>query len=191
MNRRVSSDDATGAAQDTEPVGSARERLLASWLVMGLVTAAVAWAAIGHDTAPVPLLERDVAAELQPLEAKVGADPSDPAALASLSERYLAHDEPGLATAALTRAPELASDQRVADARVRTWMALGLTEQALGEQRAMLARCDASESCSRTVRARGELRLERLVALRDGGRDGAEPELALRLVSRVGHLRVD
>src|SRR5688572_18116717 len=71
-------------------------------------------------------------AHLEQLEARVSRFPGDAAALEELTETYLAHDAPGLAQAALERAPQKVKESpRIADVRARALWGLGSSELAL------------------------------------------------------------
>ncbi len=79
---------------------------------------------------------------LEALEAQVSRAPGDADALYDLAEIYLNHDAPGLAQAALERAPqELQMTPRIADARARVLWGLGATELALEVERSVLDSC--------------------------------------------------
>jgi hypothetical protein len=131
--------------------------------VVSLVALAGIWLAIGSGNAARPaFVGRDLGgAELESLEAEVSRSPSNATALYALTETYLAHDAPGLAQAALERAPrKLLETPQIADVRARTLWGLGSTELALTVQRTVLASC-RTQTCSPALVARARHR-ERL-----------------------------
>jgi hypothetical protein len=132
---------------------------------------------------------RDLGPELTPLEVAVSRNPADAKALQSLADAYLERSAPGLAQAALDRAPtRIRESAPIADARARSLSDLGLPEPALAAQQQALEAC-AEETCSPAMLARAERRarwLKELVRL--GVEDSlADPEktlLAYRLAVR-------
>jgi hypothetical protein len=151
-------------------------------------------------------------AEVAALEAKVGAEPENSVALHALVDAYLLRQAPGLAQAALERAPEQVRElPSVADQRVRTLTLLGHPQLAFAAQNAVLAECSRqsplflheapSESgllesqCGAELVGRGRYRLEWLRQLleMDVADPRAEPDralYALRLASRQVTLEV-
>lgn len=129
------------------------------------------------------------------LEAQVGEDPTNAVLLHALVEAYLMRKAPGLAQAALDRAPaEVRSQASIADQRVRTLTLLGHPQLAFAAQNAALAACSHSE-CTRELVGRGRHRLEWLRQLleMDVADPRAEPSralLAYRLASRQVMLEV-
>ena len=96
--------------------------------------------------------------DLEALEAEVSRAPANAEALHALTETYLAHDAPGLAQAALERAPrKLLETPQIADVRARTLWGLGSTELALTVQRTVLASCK-NQPCSSALVARARQR---------------------------------
>ena len=136
-------------------------------------------------------LDEEVAA----LEAEVGKDPTNAVVLHALVEAYLARKAPGLAQAALDRAPpEVRHQPSIADQRVRTLTLLGRPQLAFVAQNAVLAECSRS-ACTRELVGRGRHRLEWLRQLLE--MDIADPRmepnralLAYRLASRQVVLEV-
>jgi hypothetical protein len=134
--------------------------------------------------------------ELDALEARVSSSPTDAEALAALVGAYLERRAPGLAQAALDRAPEQVREiPAIADARVRTLSALGRADIALDVQRRVLASC-AEQNCSPTLRGRAEHRARVLDEMvRMGALDPKhQPELALiayRRATRVARLEAE
>jgi len=134
-------------------------------------------------------------AEIAALEADVGKEPTNSVALHALVEAYLVHKAPGLAQAALDRAPEAVRHQpSIADQRVRTLTLLGHPQLAFAAQNAVLAECSLSD-CTRELVGRGRHRLEWLRQLleMDIADPRAEPNralLAYRLASRQVALEV-
>jgi hypothetical protein len=97
------------------------------------------------------------------LEARVSSNPSDVDALVALTDEYLRHSAPGLAQAALERAPrEIRDLPRVADARARTLWELGFGQFALDVQRGVLSICEV-KPCSPSLVGRAQRR-ERMLA---------------------------
>jgi hypothetical protein len=132
--------------------------------VVTLVGMAGIWLAIGAGNAARPALVGNGLGgpELASLEAEVSRSPANAEALHALTETYLAHDAPGLAQAALERAPrKLLETPQIADVRARTLWGLGSTEQALTVQRTVLASC-SNQPCSPALVARARQR-ERLL----------------------------
>jgi len=137
----------------------------------------------------------DFDAEVATLEAEVGKDPTNAVVLHALVEAYLVRKAPGLAQAALDRAPaEVRQQPSIADQRVRTLTLLGHPQLAFVAQNAVLAECSRSE-CTRELVGRGRHRLEWLRQLLE--MDIADPRmepnralLAYRLASRQVVLEV-
>ena len=129
------------------------------------------------------------------LEAQVGREPEDSVALHALVEAYLSSGAPGLAQAALDRAPEsLRRAPSIADLRVRTLTELGRPQLAFAVQNAVLATCSRA-GCTPEVEGRGRHRLEwlRQMLELDVGDPRLEPEralLAYRLASRQVRLEL-
>ncbi|HEU5074337.1 MAG TPA: hypothetical protein VFU02_09190 [Polyangiaceae bacterium] len=137
----------------------------------------------------------DLDAEVAALEAEVGKDPTNAVVLHALVEAYLQRQAPGLAQAALDRAPpEVRHQPSIADQRVRTLTSLGHPQLAFAAQNAVLAECSRSE-CTHELVGRGRHRLEWLRQLLE--MDIADPRtepnralLAYRLASRQVTLEV-
>jgi hypothetical protein len=129
------------------------------WSLLALIGVAGAWlattsslparrAVVGHDLGP----------ETESLEARVSAHPDDAAALVDLTDHYLDHGAPGLAQAALDRAPTSVRElPSVVDVRARALWDLGLVPAALELQRAVLTAC-ATQTCSRNLIGRAQRR---------------------------------
>jgi hypothetical protein len=145
-----------------------------------------------------PTLEADAASPgLAPLEEAVSRAPANIEALAALAESYLERSAPGLAQAALDRAPDaLRGRARIADLRARSLFDLGLVAPALASQERALEACsNRAESCSNAMLARAERRarwLRELARLRvdDNLADPAAASLAYRLATREVRLAV-
>jgi hypothetical protein len=123
----------------------------------------------------------ELGAEAAELEARVSRDPDDAQALRALVGTYLEHRAPGLAQAALDRAPVKVRDlPAIADARAQALSALGRTEIALGVQQRMLATC-AATPCSPELLGRASRRARFLSEMVRLGVDDPreQPELAL------------
>ncbi len=123
------------------------------WASAAVAVASAAWLlASAHVPARRIVAGNDLGAELAQLEADVSLRPDDAVALRALVETYLEHRAPGLAQAALDRAPAQLRDlPAIADARAQTLAALGRADIALGLQRRVLASC-AEEACSFLIR---------------------------------------
>jgi hypothetical protein len=124
---------------------------------------------------------RALGAEIAALEANVSRNPGDAQALRTLVQSYLEHRAPGLAQAALARAPAQVRElPAIADARARTLSALGRADVALGIQQRMLASC-ASTACSPELLGRAAHRARFLSEMVRLGIDDPreQPELAL------------
>ena len=134
-------------------------------------------------------------AEISALEAEVGKEPTNAVALHALVEAYLVHKAPGLAQAALDRAPPALRHQpSIADQRVRTLTLLGHPQLAFAAQSAVLAECSRSE-CTRELVGRGRHRLEWLrqlleMEIADPRTEPNRALLAYRLASRQVALEV-
>lgn len=134
-------------------------------------------------------------AAIHALETQVGREPEDPAALHALVDAYLLRGAPGLAQAALDRAPEsLRRVPRIADLRVRTLTELGRPQLAFAVQNTVLAAC-SRRGCTPELEGRGRHRLEwlRQMLKLDVGDPRLEPEralLAYRLASRQAKLEL-
>lgn len=131
-----------------------------SYLVVAMVGIAGFWLGFGTKTPPSPaVIGRGLGGpELEALEARVSREPRDSSALYDLAETYLAHDAPGLAQAALERAPQkLRETPRIADVRARALWGLGSAELALKVQRSMLDACER-QHCSPALLARAQRR---------------------------------
>ena len=165
-------------------------------MVIGLaLTLLVSGLSQGRTPARPIVAGHELDAEIATLEAEVGKEPTNAVALHALVEAYLVHKAPGLAQAALDRAPlELRHQPSIADQRVRTLTLLGLPQLAFAAQNAVLAECSRSE-CTRELVGRGRHRLEWLRQLleMDIADPRAEPSralLAYRLASRQVALEV-
>ena len=160
------------------------------WTVLALVGLGGLWAAVSPSARVAPaLVGEPLGAEVGALEARVSAHPGDAAALAQLADAYLEHSAPGLAQAALARAPSAVRDlPPIADARARTLWQLGFAEAALEAQRRMLDTCTVV-TCSPSLLGRAQRR-ERLLSelvrrgVDDPIRDPHRSELAYRVSMR-------
>jgi len=93
-------------------------------------------------TASPTLAGRDLGPELEPLEVAVSRSPENADALEALAEAYLEHSAPGLAQAALYRAPPpVRSLARVSDLEARALSGFGLAKDALASQERALEAC--------------------------------------------------
>jgi hypothetical protein len=152
------------------------------WSFAALIGIAGVWLAVQSATPSAPaIIGRNLDPGVAALEAQVSANPADAEALTALVNLYLAHSAPGLAQAALDRAPrEVRVLPGVADARARTLWELGRSEVALSVQRGVLSSC-ASRQCSPSLLGHAQRR-ERMLAelVRLGVDDPKEdPNLAL------------
>ena len=131
--------------------------------VVALVGLAGAWLAASSSTPASPaLVGRSLGPETAELEALASAHPEDAAALLLLADHYLDHGAPGLARAALDRAPTDVRDQpQVTDALARATWDLGFVSQALELQRSTLRSCTL-RPCSYALVGRAQRR-ERLL----------------------------
>lgn len=161
-----------------------------SWTALALVGLGGLWAAVSSSVPTAPaLIGRNLGPELAALEATVSAHPEDASALARLADEYLAHSAPGVAWAALERAPQAVRSRPViADARARTLWQLGFTEAALEAQRKVLDACTEAQ-CSPVLLGRAQRR-ERLLSemvrqgIQDPKQDPAGTLLAYRISMR-------
>jgi hypothetical protein len=162
------------------------------WNVGGLLSAMAVYGVLASPLAASPTLAgEDLGPELQSLEVAVSQSPDDADALEALVEAYLDHSAPGLAQAALYRAPpSVRRLGRVADLEARSLSALGLAELALASQeRALLACGEESSACSNAMLVHAERRarwLRELVRLNVDDRlsGSAAASLAYRLAVR-------
>jgi hypothetical protein len=151
------------------------------WVSGAVTLLSACWLGASAPSPALPVLSRTAARDLAPLEAYVASHPDDAQALTRLTNAYLESAQPGLAEAALERAPApVRREPRVADARARTLSYLGQPRLALFVQRSMLARCNQVQ-CSRTLTAHAAQRAGWLAELvRMGVRDPArQPRLAM------------
>lgn len=160
-----------------------------------LVTLLVCFMSLARTPARAIVAGQGLDQRVAELEAAVGSDPHDAVALHALVEAYLAHHAPGLAQAALDRAPAaLRRAPSIADQRARTLSLLGHPQLAFAAQSAVLAEC-SRQGCDPTLEGRARYRLEWLRQLLelDVGDPRLEPEraqLAYRLASRSVQLEV-
>jgi hypothetical protein len=160
--------------------------------VGGLLVALAVYGVLASPVAASPTLAgQKLGPELQALEVVVSRSPDDADALEALVDAYLERSAPGLAQAALYRAPAaLRSSARVADLEARSLSGLGLEEQALASQeRALLACAPPSASCSNRMLVHAERRvrwLRELVRLKVDDRlpGSAAASIAYRLAVR-------
>jgi len=129
------------------------------YALLALVGVAGAWLATSSSLpARRAVVGRDLGPSTELLEARVGAHPEDASALVDLTDHYLDHGAPGLAQAALDRAPRDVREQpRVVDLRARALWDLGLVPAALALQREVLTAC-ATQTCSRSLVGRAQRR---------------------------------
>jgi hypothetical protein len=152
------------------------------WASGAVAVASAAWllTAARIPASPIVAGER-MGPELAELEARVSRAPEDAAALGVLVDAYLARRAPGLAQAALDRAPAQIRDfPAIADARARTLSALGRADIALGLQERVLVAC-STLPCSHELVGRAERRARFLTEMVRLGVDDprTDPELAL------------
>ena len=171
------------------------EREIGLWMdyrwATGVVLAAAVTCLAGSGTTPAArtLAGQNLGPELAPLEVQVSRNPRDLEALETLVEAYLERQAPGLAGAALDRAPlELKQRARIADARARVLTELGLPGPALAAEERVFEACEV-EACSTALLARAERRarwLRELVRLgvEDSLDDPERALLAYRLAVR-------
>jgi hypothetical protein len=155
--------------------------------LLALVGLAGVWLATTSASPARPaLVGRNIGPEIADLEARVSAHPEDAAALQSLVDRYLAHSAPGLAEAALERAPQAVRElPPIADARARTLSELGFSDLALEVERKALASCRLRH-CSNTLVGHAARREQVLAELVRVGLDDpkTDPNLALAAYRR-------
>jgi hypothetical protein len=116
-----------------------RELLVSAVMLVGSLGL---WAAAGvHREAPLVGASR-LPDSLGSLEFKVARNPSDRASLLRLADLYLDRDAPGLAIAAIQRAPSnVRDDPEVAHALGRAWLHEGHASNALAAQQSVLSAC--------------------------------------------------
>lgn len=165
-------------------------------VVIGLALTLLVTALTQTRTPARPIVAgHDLGAEVAELEDQVGKDPTNAVLLHALVEAYLVRKAPGLAQAALDRAPaDVRYQPSIADQRVRTLTLLGHPQLAFAAQNAVLAECSRSE-CTQELVGRGRHRLDWLRQLleMDIADPRAEPSralLAYRLASRQVTLEV-
>jgi len=166
------------------------------WVTSGLLAAWGAYwvAAVPLDAAPTSAIKK-ADPEVAALEAVVSRAPSNVEALTALAESYLEREAPGLAQAALDRAPpEVQGRARVADLRARSLVDRGFVAPALASEERALQIC-GKEQCSTALLARAERRLRWLRELArlkvdDNLADPVAATLAYRLATREVRLAV-
>jgi hypothetical protein len=160
------------------------------WIQWGVIVTLGALFAVGARS-PARTIEagRLGAGSLSALEARVGADPNDPRSLQELVDAYLERGAPGLAQAALDRAPrELRDLPELAHRRARALTELGYPQLAFAAEQVALAGCEKTE-CSPVLQAHAARRLAWLgqmlrLDVEDPRRDPERALLAYRLASR-------
>lgn len=151
------------------------------WASAGVALLSVCWFGASASTPALPIVAAKANADLAPLEARVALHPEDVSALARLADAYLERSAPGLAEAALQRAPEAVRGQpRIVDARACALSSLGKPRLALRLERSVLAQCEKT-SCSRDLTGHAAQRAQWLEELvRMGVHDPVrQPRLAL------------
>jgi len=151
------------------------------WVSAGVALLTLCWLGASARTPAILIVADGAGAKLAPLEARVGSHPGDARALARLADAYLERSAPGLAKAALDRAPPRLRDlPHVTDARARALSSLGNPRLALELERSVLARCSETP-CSPTLVGHAAQRAEWLEELvRMGVRDPVrQPRLAM------------
>jgi hypothetical protein len=152
------------------------------WVSVAVAVASASWLLVNSRIPASPIVAgRALGPELGALETKVSREPTDANALHTLVEAYLEHRAPGLAQAALDRAPPQIRDfPMIVDARARTLSALGRADIALDVQERVLVAC-ASLPCSHELLGRAERRARFLTEMVKLGVDDPrdEPELAM------------
>lgn len=146
-------------------------------------TAGIWLAASSSAPAYRAVVGRDLGPETAALEARASARPDDAAALVALVDHYLEHGAPGLAQAAIDRAPRgVRALPTVANVRVRTLWHLGFVPDALDLQRDVLSACQV-KPCSRSLVGRAQRRERLLSELARLGIEDPELEPSLTLVA--------
>lgn len=127
------------------------------------------WAANGvHREAPLVGASR-LPDSTGDLEARVATEPSDRPSLLRLVDLYLDRDAPGLAIAAVQRAPQdVQSDPEIQHALGRAWLYEGHASEALAAQQHALSSC-AQSHCSPWLIASALRHQSFLTALRSRG----------------------
>jgi thioredoxin-like negative regulator of GroEL len=141
-----------------------------------------------HREAPL-VGHKKLGSEVSQLENTVAAHPEDGDALFSLSRSYLERGSPGLALAALDRAPEpVRQSARIAHLRSVALLHEGRASEALVSERAVIASCE-KQHCAPWLLA-SALRHEQFLAelveqgVEDYKRDPDATEIASRKLSR-------
>jgi predicted Zn-dependent protease len=114
------------------------------WLANGLVLGGMAWMATigGLEVNASRVLPSAVAAATSDLETSAAMAPASTANVAALANAYLDHDQPGLASAVIEKAPrEVRERPEVAHLYARALFHRGHAREALAVAR------DASETC--------------------------------------------
>lgn len=146
-------------------------------------TAGIWLAASSSPPAHRAVVGRELGPETAALEARASARPDDAPALVALVEHYLEHEAPGLARAALDRAPNgVRTLPTVANVRVRTLWHLGFVPDALDLQRDVLSACQV-QACSRSLVGKAQRRERLLTELARLGIEDPEREPSLALVA--------
>ena len=133
---------------------------------------------------------------LETLETRVAESPADSVSVRKLAQAYLDAQAPGLAVAAITRAPVgVRLDPRVEHVYARALLDQGRAEEALAAERRVLATCTMADSICNTWLTASAMRraeiLQELVQL--GVEDAqAEPEaIAVAYHSVVRSARIE
>lgn len=147
-------------------MGLMREEQWAAVMMLGAVGL---WLGISGSTPAAPaVVGSRLGPELSSLEARVSHQPDDSEALSFLVDEYLLRGAPGLAQAAIDRAPDAVRHlPEIADAQTRTLTELGQLHVALETQRGMLATC-RRDGCPLRLEVRARRRaqvLEQMVRL--------------------------
>lgn len=129
-----------------------RERWLAVWVLV--VCAGVGAALFQRGPAARIVAANRADPLIGGLETTVSLHPGDPAALIALTDALLANGAPGLALAAIDRAPRsIQSLADVADAKARALIDTGEASRALKAEREALVACEM-HSCNRGLATR-------------------------------------
>jgi len=155
------------------------------WTLLGLVGSVGLWlAAFSASNPAMPaLVGQNMGPEVAELEAYVSAHPEDANALSRLSHAYLDHAAPGLAQAALDRAPlEVRDVPSVGDARARALWELGRAQIALDVQRNVLDACRVAD-CSYALVGKGRHRERMLAEMVKLGVDDPKSDPSLAFVA--------
>jgi hypothetical protein len=147
--------------------------MLRAWNVVVLVAVSGLWLASGTQREKAVLEETP--AGLEPLEAKVAAQPTDAVATRELAQAYLDAHSPGLALSVVEAAPvAVRHAPQVEHVYARALLDQGRANEALAAEHRVLATCDDGSSCDSWLIASATRRADILTQLVQLGVEDAQ-----------------